>query len=75
MKKIKPLIIISLLMLFIPTIMSQNSYYDYYFNVGDTIHGRSPIYHYQWWSENWQCGKEVDCQIAHDVIFEILSSY
>lgn len=40
-------------MLFIPTIMSQNSYYDYYFNVNDTIHGRSPIYHYQWWSENW----------------------
>lgn len=24
-----------------------------YYRVGDTINGRSPIYYYQWWSEEW----------------------
>ena len=26
---------------------------QYYYRTGDTIVGRSPIYFYQWWSENW----------------------
>lgn len=32
------------------SVMSQN---QYYYNEGDTIHGRDTIYHYQWWSEQW----------------------
>ncbi len=39
------------MMLFLCSHMSAQS--QYYFKVGDTIHGRDTIYHYQWWSEDW----------------------
>ena len=30
-----------------------NAQSQYYYRTGDTIVGRSPIYFYQWWTENW----------------------
>lgn len=30
-----------------------NAQSPYYYHTGDTIEGRSPIYFYQWWTEDW----------------------
>ncbi|MCR4932018.1 MAG: hypothetical protein K5918_06235, partial [Bacteroidales bacterium] len=32
---------------------AANAQSPYYYLTGDTIMGRSPIYFYQWWSEQW----------------------
>ena len=45
---------ILLIIIFLPFVaFTQNSDNQIYFRTGDTIHGRSPIYQYQWWSEEW----------------------
>lgn len=50
MKKVKYITIAFMFSLSAWNVSAQESYY---YHVGDTITGRSPIYYYQWWSEAW----------------------
>jgi len=50
----KKILLFFLLLSPLPLMLSaQTPPEQIYFRTGDTIHGRSPIYHYQWWSETW----------------------
>lgn len=42
---------ITLICLALPSVSKAQN--QYYFNEGDTIHGRDTTYYYQWWSEQW----------------------
>ena len=42
---------ITLICLALPSVSKAQNLY--YFNEGDTIHGRDTTYYYQWWSEQW----------------------
>ena len=42
----------------------------HYYHVGDTINGRSPIYYYQWWSENWLTDTSHRLRLGSPYIYE-----
>lgn len=51
MKTIRMILIACMAIMMLP--MRVDAQHYVYHNIGDTIHGRDTIYHYQWWSDEW----------------------
>ena len=49
--------------LFAPKVCDAQS--QYYYRTGDTIVDRSPIYFYQWWSDNWLADTSHRLYLSH----------